>query len=177
MMDIDAYASSLLEMSKRFLEKGSAGDEESAQAYFTAALLLGVSALDLNAIADEVADRPGSEVIELSLLQERDYRLEKGHFRLGNSLKMYRLEDRLEFLFKRFTKSTSPRTEPWWGQLQAALELRNSVVHPKNKPNVTKSAVEKSLKAILDCLNALYLGLYKKGLPGFKRGLDSAMTF
>src|SRR5918994_1965590 len=140
MMDIDAYATSLLEMSKRFLEKGSsAGDEESAQAFFTAALLIGVSALEahVNAIAEEVAERPGLEVIEVSLLREREYRLEKGQFLLVNSLKMYRLDDRLEFLFKRFTKAASPRSEPWWGQLQAALDLRNDVVHPKSKPHVT----------------------------------------
>lgn len=179
-MAIDEYASSLLEMSKRFFEKGKGESEpEKAEPYFTAALLTGVSALEahLNSIAEEMVVRPGLNVLELSLLQERDYRLDKGDFQVGKSLKMYRLEDRLEFLFKRFTKSAPPRAQPWWGALQAALDLRNKVVHPKDRPAITKAATEKAIEAILECLNAVYLGLYRKGLPGFKRGLDSTMTF
>src|SRR5437588_7160396 len=104
-------------MSKRFLEKGSAsGDPSSSEPYLTAALLIGVSALEahLNSIAEEVAVRLGLGILELSLLQERDYRLDKGEFQLGKSLKIYRLEDRLEFIFKRFTKATSPRAQSWW---------------------------------------------------------------
>jgi hypothetical protein len=178
--DIDAYASSLLEVAKRFLEKGLvASDEESGKPYLTASLLIGVAALEahLNAIAEEMSERAGLGVLERSILQERDYRLDKGEFQLGKALKMYRLEDRLEFIFKNFSKATSLRTAPWWSALQGALDLRNKIVHPKGSPNLTKVAVEKALQAIIDCLNALYFALFKKGLPGYKRGLDSILTF
>jgi hypothetical protein len=91
MADIDAYASSLLEVSKRFLEKGKiAGDPSTSEPYLTAALLTGVSALEahLNAIAEEVSQRPALGILEQSMLQERDYRLDKGEFVLGKTLKI-----------------------------------------------------------------------------------------
>jgi hypothetical protein len=177
---IDAYATSLLETAKRFFEKGTGiTDGATAEPYFTAALLIGVSALEahVNAIAEELSVRSGLAILEQSLLLERDFRLEKGEYQLTNKLKIYRLEDRLEFIFKRFTKATSPRDEPWWAALQGALDLRNKIVHPKTSPSVTKGAAEKAVQAILDCLNALYMALFKKGLPGYKRGLDSSMIF
>lgn len=140
---------------------------------------MGVAALEahINAIAEELLVRVDLSILDQSILEERDFRLEKGEFALVAGLRMYRLEDRLQFLFRRFTKTASPRTAHWWPHLQAGLDLRNKIVHPKTHPRITDAAVQNTLQAVLDALDALYSGVFKKGLPGYKRGLNSSMTF
>ena len=67
MSDFDEFASSLLEESKRFLEKASVADEKSTQdAYLHASLLLSFCSLEahINAISDEFAGRPEFSVHE-----------------------------------------------------------------------------------------------------------------
>ena len=176
MSSIDTFASQLLEEAKWHLE--SARKETSSEtkaAFCHAALLVGVSALEahLNALCDELSLRKSLSVLDRSLLLERDISLDKGEFSLTNKLKMYRLLDRLEFIFVTFTKPGKPPREPWWTQVQKAIQLRNDIVHPKEAATVSEADVERSLKAILDCLNALYLGVFRKKLPAIGRGLTS----
>ncbi len=116
-------------------------------------------------------------ILDRSILSEKEFRLEKGEFIVVPTLKIYRLEDRLQFLFHRFGKATCARTLSCWNDFQAALDLRNRIVHPKDKPEVTEALVQRSLASILALLNDLYTALFKKGLPGFGRGLTSSMTF
>jgi hypothetical protein len=176
MSGIDAFAAQLLEEAKWHLESArSAGSAETKAAFCHAALLVGVSALEahLNALCDELSLRKSLSVLERSLLLERDYSLSKGEFALTNKLKMYRLLERLEFVFVRFTKAATPPSDAWWTQVQEAISLRNDIVHPKKAASVSESAVERALTAILACLNALYLGVFRKKHPAFGRGLDS----
>jgi hypothetical protein len=179
MAGIDAYAVALFEQSKAFLEAAqSASSTEAEQAFLNAALLLGTAALEahINALSEEMLIRPGLSILEQSLLSEKDYSLERGEFVPKNRLKMYRLEDRLQFLFKRFTKLQNPTSETWWAPVATLVDLRNKVVHAKASPTLNASTVERGLQAILECLNDLYKGLFRKGYPGLGRGLDSSIT-
>lgn len=179
MADIDDFATLLLEQAKYYFEnsKGlpSPGVE---QAHLNAALLLGVASVEahVNAIAEELLIRDDLTVLERSLLCEVEYELKKGTFSLRKKLKMYRLEDRIEFIFCRFTKVKVPSQEPWWSGLAGALSLRNRIVHAKSAETLTEGAVNTALTSVLDFLNALYRALYKKGYPGYARGLHSSLA-
>jgi len=177
---IDELSSQLWEQAKQFSEKAKAeADPKGQAAYRNAALMLGFCALEahLNALAEESAMRTGLGVLEKSILTERDVALDAGKFTVTNRLKIYRLEDRLEFLFVNFARGGVPKGEKWWAQVKEGIRLRNELVHPKAGFALTEAALERNLLAILECLNALYLGIYRKRFPSYQRGLDSQLTF
>jgi hypothetical protein len=97
---IDTFANSLLEEAKRFLEKAGEEDEPAKSAYLHASLLLAFCALEahVNAITEDFLSREELTPHELGLMREKEVRLVKGMFEVQNSLKMVRLEERIEFL-------------------------------------------------------------------------------
>ena len=180
MSEIDDFSALVFEQSKRFFEKAGESEEDSAHdANLNAALLLGFCSLEghVNSVAAELALRPGLDLLELSMLNEYDVKFESGEFRLTDKLKMFRLEDRLEFIFRRFAKINLPKDQAWWTDLKAGIKLRNGLVHPKVGLKLRAKEVERTLQAILECLNALYLAVFRKKYPSIKRGLDSKFTF
>lgn len=182
MTGIDQFSNHLFEQAKRFLEKAKIEtDEEGKTAYLNAALLIGVSALEahINAIIDELLstwDNLGIQ--EISLLSEKEISFNNGEFKLSEKLKMYRLIDRVEFIFQKFCKKRPlDKNEPWWQQLKEALRLRNKLVHPKEQISLSEKDVENSLLGILDAINSLYKSLYKSSYPAYGRRLDSNLSF
>ncbi len=146
----DEFATLLFEEAKAFLEKyRSHREEDAAVAYLHATLLLGYCALEahINNVAADFADRPEFSVLERGLLQERDIVLKNGQFDLTNALKMFRLKDRFEFLYRRFRNRPLNKAEAWWGLLKAGLDLRNGITHP---PDTTHSH-RKGGHRLLEC--------------------------
>lgn len=179
MAEIDNIASTLLEQSKRFLEKAAGTEDGAAQeAYLHAALMLSFSSLEghVNSICTDFAGRPELSLHEKAFLLEEEVRLDAGVFKKGG-LKMSRLEDRILFLFARFSKTEVDRTDGWWPRLSAATRLRNKLTHPKDQPSVSLKATSSALEAIVDVLDALYRAIYKRGFPAAKRRLQSNLTF
>lgn len=180
MDSIDTFASLLLEEAKRFLElAGEASGDEGVTANLHAAMVLAFCALEahVNAVSDEMALQKGLTAHEKSILLEREVSLDSGHYKLKSTLKMYRLEDRILFLFARFTKSALDKNAPWWAKLKASLKVRNEISHPKEVTTLIEKDVAESIQAIVDCLDALYHAIYGKRLPAATRGLQSKMTF
>lgn len=131
----------------------------------------------MNALADELGMREGLDTLEKSILQEKDFILRKGAFELKKELKMYRLEDRLLFLFARFSNGVEPTTHIWWGELKGGMDLRNRLVHPKDPLQLTPAETAKAMTAIIECLNALFMAIFKRPHPSYNRKLDSMLTF
>jgi len=133
MADFDVFASTLLEESKRFVEKASEANGGTAEApNLHAALMLAFCALEahVNAVADEMARRDNLTPHVLGVLLEKDVRLFNGKFELDNRLKIFRLEDRIYLLHDRF--GTKPDVHgSWRPALSSALDLRNKLTHPK----------------------------------------------
>lgn len=182
MNDIDELSTKLLEEAKRFLELADGTDKapDAIDAYFHAALLLGFSSLEahVNAVAEELAIRPTLSVLDRSILNEREIRLVDGCFQLTDQLKIYRLEDRLRFIFATFSAAGyQPITFTWWAELKNGISLRNQLVHPKAGVKVDSKAVSRSLTAIIDCLDALYEAAYSRPFPPRNRGLHSSLSF
>jgi hypothetical protein len=183
MLEIDAFAADLFEEAKRFLEKAKdTSDDIGRKAFLHAALLLGFSALEahVNAIADEMSERAGSEhlnTLEISILLEKDYAFDKGEFRLTKKLKMYNLIERIEFIVLRFSGKRIDTEVEWWSKLHQGIDLRNSLVHPKDKQRITPEQVIFAFEGILGVLDAMYFALYKRHFPRLGRQFHSKMEF
>lgn len=175
----DDFASLLFEEAKAFLEKyRSQGQRDDSPAYLHAALLLGYCALEahINNVADDFSDRPEFSTLERSILKEREVILRNGQFELSNTLKMFRLEDRFEFLHRCFQKRPLNKTESWWSSLKAGLELRNGITHPRTPCAVKEREVVDALSAILEAIDTLFQTVYKRPYPGKGRRLDSNLN-
>ncbi|HXN52631.1 MAG TPA: hypothetical protein VN943_11905 [Candidatus Acidoferrum sp.] len=180
MADFDIFANQLLEEAKRFLEKASQASDVTAQAAnLHAALMLSFCALEahINLIGEEFSIRTDLSAHEKGLLLERDVRLEDGEFKVQKTLKMVRLEDRIEFLHAKLSGKPVDKSAAWWGHLISAVQLRNELTHAKAIPSVTETAVRSAIQAILSALDTLVKAIYKKKLPAAQMGLNSVMTF
>jgi hypothetical protein len=181
MAALSSFASDLLEEAKRFLEKAQAtADLPAKRAYLHAALMVGFAAFEahVNAIADDFLSRDDLDPHERGLLAEHVVELVDGEFQEKNALKIQRLEDRVQFLCRRFSKTKVDRTASYWGEFVAATKLRNELTHPKAEPpNISEAAVTKALKAIIEFLNFVFKAVYKKKLPAYNRGLASKLSF
>jgi len=179
MPSFDEFSRQLLEEAKRFLEKAKSTDDPGQSAYLHAALTLGVCALEahVNSVCDDFLTRSELTILDRAILAEKNYELKNGEFKLTERLKIYRLEDRIEFLFRRFSKTPIDKQSGWWEQLQATFLARNSLSHPKSISALTCPAVERALQSVIDALKALYKAVYKKPFPPQTRGLDSTLDF
>ena len=176
----DDFATLLLEEAKGFLAKyRSHREDPAAVAYLHAAMLLGYCSLEahINNVAADFADRQELTIQEQGILQERNVELKNGQFKLTNTLKMVRIEDRFEFLYRRFQNRPLNKSERWWGLLKAGFDIRNAITHPRILRRVTEKEVTDSLKAVLEAIDVLFLAVYRKPYPGKGRQLDSSLEF
>ena len=176
----DEFSRSLFEEAKRFLELAkSSEDDIGMNAHLHAALVLGIASTEahVNSIADDFLTRGDLNPLEISILAEKEVVLEKGHFEVTDRLKMYRLEDRIEFLCTRFASSPLDKSSPWWSEFKEGLRLRNGLIHPREFPEITVAKVEEILLAIVKLLDSIYRSIYKRAFPSATRGLDSAFEF
>lgn len=180
MQEFDEFAVDLFEEATRFFEKAneSKSDEEK-KAYLHASILLGMSSLEafLNAIAEELLVRPDLPLQEQAILAEKDIKFNKGKFELGNQLKIYRVIDRIEFIYCKFSGKSITNADLWHQNIKQSISLRNSLIHPKNLVAINEKQAENVLKSILDTVNQLYLSIYRKGLPIYLKGLQSKLSF
>lgn len=179
MAEIDSFATQLLEESKRFLEKAIETDDEIYRdALLHAALMVGFSSLEahINAICEEFSSRPELSPHEKAMLLEQDVRLEHGEFKL-TGFKMYRLDDRIAFLHRRFSGKPLDKKAAWLGALGTAINIRNKLTHPKGVHPISIDAVKNAVSAIIDAIDALYSAIYQKNFPAAIRGLQSRLIF
>jgi len=131
----------------------------------------------INSISDEASLRNDLSEHERGLVLERDVRLNDGKFKLQPTLRITRLEDRIEFLHTKLSGKPVDKTSSWWNQLQAAIHLRNDLTHAKAVPAITEVTVTKALQAILETLDVLSRAIYGKKLPAVDARLHSTLHF
>jgi autonomous glycyl radical cofactor GrcA len=176
--NIDEFARSLLEESKRFLEKAKEEDEPAKSAYLHAALAFSSLEAHINAITEDFVSRKELTTHEVALMQQREVRLENGQFVIQNVLKMVRLEDRIDFLHTRFSGTViDHQSVAWWSQMLEATKLRNKLTHPKEQVKIDLISVSRAIQAIIDTVDALYMAIYKSGFPAAGMQLDSKLDF
>jgi len=180
MTDADVFAAQLLEEAKRYLERTpSAQDQQSKEANLHASLLLAFASLEahLNSIADDFLVRPDLSPLDRSILAERELVLEDGEWLVTDKLKMYRIEDRIEYLHRRFSPTPLDKSSTSWSALKAGLQARNRLIHPKGPERLSEGGVRQSLQAVIDVLDTMYHALYKRPFPAARRGLQTTMNF
>jgi hypothetical protein len=141
--------------------------------------MLGFCSLEahVNAIADDFANREDLTPHDKSILFEKDVRLDNGEFKIVDSLKMTRLEDRIQFMCYRLSGTRLDRNAKWWAELSAAMKLRNKLTHPKEATPITEESVKRALQSIIDMIDYLYKEIYKRGFPSAGYGLQSRLSF
>lgn len=180
MSEFDNFCSDLLEESKRFLEKAKTEKNiNGIKAFQHSCLLLGFCSLEafVNGISEEMCLSPKFPIHLKAILLEKEYRLEKGRFILSNSLKMTRLTDRIEVLYRRYKRMELTDSETWWSTIKYGIDLRNKITHPKEEFKITNEILENILQAILDCLTSLYRAVYKGKFPKANLQLNSKFDF
>ncbi len=182
MKEVDVFATELLEEAKRFLEKAKdSTDEQGRTAFLNAALLLGMSSLEahINAICQEMSERPALNIMDYSVLSEKEFVFDKGKFELTTKLRIYNIADRILFISKRFGLKGRQfdTTADWWSKLHQAIDKRNSLVHLKESYMITYEQVKSAFEGILGTLDATYMILYNQHFPALGRQLDSNMSF
>jgi hypothetical protein len=181
MSPFDNFSAQLWEEAKRFFEKAiDAKNTDSQNAFLHSSILIGMSALEayINSICEELLTYPDIPLHEKSLLKEREVEFEAGEFRIGDNLQIYRLVDRIEFLFyKCGSVRIGGNSHQWYSDLKASIKLRNSLVHPKEEVRVTEGNTKLLLESINTCLEQVSKCVYKKPFPFVALGLQSRLTF
>jgi hypothetical protein len=181
MAALASFASELLEEAKRFLEKADGtSNQDGKKAFLHAAVMLGFASFEgyINAIADDFLSRQDLHAYERGVLAEHTVDLVDGEFRERDSLKIWRLEDRVLFLCRRFSKTPVDRKASYWSDFIEASKLRNSLTHPKtDPPTIGPAAASRALKAIIELLAFMFANIYHRKLPAYDRALSSKLTF
>lgn len=178
-MDFDGFITQLIEESKAFYERAKKTSESiEKEAYLHSSLLLAMSSLEacINAIVEEILIEPYRnhyDILEQSLLLERDISFKNGHYQLGKGLKISRVTERIEFLIYKYSGKELPQDENWYVMLKQSLDFRNKLVHPKEYIKITEKQVENAINAVLDTMNKLYLVIYKRKFPAYDMGITS----
>ena len=180
MSTFDEFSSNLLEEAKRFFEIAQENrDLIARKAYLHASLLLSISSLEafVNGIAIDFKNVSGLSLHEKAFLEEKQIILKNGEFFITDQLKMSRLTERIEFLFIKFNRALLNKRSKWWQNLKEGISLRNNMVHPKEYHDIKDKQIEATLLAVIECINNLFIAIYRKKLPSFNMGLNSKLNF
>lgn len=175
MKNFDFFGEMLFEEAKYYLEIARNKESDEKEAALHASLLLAMSALEayVNAVAEELVSTFELDIFEKSILAEKNIELKKGIIKLGNGLKMYRLIDRIAFIYSKYAKKEINDADTWYMAIKQTIDLRNSLVHPKNSVQITYSQVEKALWSILNTVNEIFFAVYGRKVPIFNYGLQA----
>lgn len=103
--------------------------------------------------------------------------LTKGQWVLTNNLKISRLTDKIELLYWRHKRAELNETQKWWPILKAGIDNRNKITHPKEEVTFSDNQCEKIIQAVIDCVGALYLAVYKTKFPKSHLLITSKLDF
>lgn len=180
MSAFDNFCNELLEQSKRFNEKSKSETKpEGKVAYQHASLLLAICALEayVNGISEEITLAKFFPIHEKGVLLEKEIKLEKGEWIITNSLKISRLTDKIELLYKRHTRAELSDTHSWWITLKNGINFRNKLTHPKDQVKLSDAENEKIIQAVIECVSILYKAVYKRQFPKSNFSVVSKFDF
>lgn len=166
------------EFSKALLERSKNSTDPSAESSFAEmSLTAAFSCLEgmLTHIFEHFLESRNFDIFEQSIMNEKSVKLRKGRPCLSEQ-KFHSIDDRLMFLFWKFSGEEFDKSKSWWSQFAEAVRVRNSIMHPKESTNITSADAERALSAIVDALDDLMLTVFKKRWPKAKKGLVPSYT-
>jgi len=182
MYSFDFFGEILFDEAKLLYEKAlETKFDRERQLYLHSSLLMGMSALEayVNSVCEELVDTEEYklDLYEKMLLSEKKIELKNGVASLGNQLQMTRLIDKIEYIYCKFSHKKIDQSDTWHDGIHAAIQLRNSLVHPKEVITLNNKQVEKALTNILETVNALFRAVYKRNVPILNYGLQSVKNY
>lgn len=182
MESFDFFGEILFDEAKFLYEKalGAKYDKEK-QLYLQSSLLMGMSALEayVNAVCEELVDTEEYklELYEKMLLSEKKIELVNGIAFLGNKLQMSRLIDRIEYIYCKYSHKQIDQNDRWHNGIHEAIDLRNSLVHPKEVIMLSTKQIERALSNILLTVNEIFNAVYKRNVPILNYGLQAVKNY
>jgi hypothetical protein len=182
MESFDFFGEILFDEAKFLYEKALESKyNKEKQLYLQSSLLMGMSALEayVNAVCEELVgtEEYKLELYEKMLLSEKKIELKNGIASLGNQLQMSRLIDRIEYIYCRFSHKQIDQNDRWHDGIHEAINLRNSLVHPKEVIILNTEQIERALSNILQTVNAIFYAVYKRNVPILNYGLQSVKNY
>ncbi|MER8802251.1 hypothetical protein [Mesorhizobium sp. M0998] len=126
-------------------------------------------------VFNHFAETKQFDVFERSVMTETDIKIVKGEPTIRGA-KYRSIDERLHFLFWRFSHKQFDTNQAWWPLLSGAITARNQIMHPKVGVELTVTDAENCLMAIMNATNALFLTVFGKPWPKAKKGLHSSVT-
>lgn len=90
---------------------------------------------------------------------------------------MTRLVEKIELLCVKFTNEPLDKSNGWWSPLNESIKLRNQIVHPKSQKYLEIKEVTLAIKSVIECIDYVFVKVYKKGLPSATLELQSSLDF
>ena len=158
-----------------YLEEGRRatrdGDEEAAKRSYRVTVMVGGAAMEtfVNYIASTF-DSPAPRTLEpyeLALLLDKRFGQQDGRFGIQDQSAYSRLEDKLRFLFNRFSIAIDLGTSSEWCQFLEFKRLRDSLVHARTDEDETSvedydAACVRGVRASFVLMNRLSEGIFGK---------------
>jgi hypothetical protein len=176
---IVADANRRFEFSKSLLHRAkNASDPEHQKSFAEMSVATAFSCLEgmLTHVFDHFTKRDDFDIFEQSIMQEKSVRLLHGKPSLGEQ-RFQSIEDRVQFLFWRFTGQEFDKNKTWWPDFANAVSVRNSIMHPKKKGEITAQDAERAILAIIATLDDLMLTVFKKNGQKPGEGLRQVIRY
>lgn len=145
-------------------------NEREARRYYRASIFYAASALEafLNYIIESFSLSGALSEMEIAFLKDKKYIFSNSERNIIEQTEYHRLDDKIKFLVNRFNIDYDFKSSSWSRYNEFKI-LRDDLIHPKNdEDNITLDNYYKIIKlgigAIIDIMNTLSFGLYKKPL-------------
>ncbi len=115
------------------------------------------------------------EIFEQSIMNEKTLRLVKGRPTLTDQ-RFWSIEERLQYLFWRFTHEEFDTAKEWWSAFSDAVRVRKGIMHPKLGSEVKLSDARRALGAIAAAIDDLMRTVFGKPWPKAQKGLVPSMS-
>lgn len=140
-----------------------------AKKYYRVSIFCAMSAIEafVNSISEGFKLSSTLEVHEIHYLLDQTLTMSNGVFK--ERIENHGIDEKLKFLLKKFSPSYEIDKEPSWVWFMEFRKIRNNLIHPKSDDDeITveqyKEIIKKGLNSIIDIINVLCNGLYKKPL-------------
>lgn len=149
-------------------ESSKASNDRKAKCYYRASVFYAAGAMEafVNYIADSFAKAGTLTPIETAFLSDKVLTFEKG--KLVEKVEFHKLDSKLRVLFNKFVNDFDLSCASWC-HLMEFKDFRDELVHPKKSEDETEIAkyeqkVSEGLTAIIDVMNCISKGIFKKPL-------------
>jgi len=142
-----------------------------ARRYYRASIMCGWSAMEAfaNYVALTFQEGQVLEPYELAFLNDRRFGLRRGQFTILEKTEHHPLAEKIRLLMSRFVPDFDFDRNASWCQMLQFKEVRDQLVHSRQEEDETEleeydKEISRGLSAIIDVMNVLCEGIFKRPL-------------